>query len=128
MSTSATTYQYLEPHIGSSYRLLFVKGTKFRADIIYSAAYQRGDNDDRTPEQVAEDYGIPVEAVYEAIRYCESKPVEVAYDQRVSDLLADAAGANDPDYTTNVEKHRRVLGPEMYRRIEEQAARELGLR
>ena len=68
------------------------------------------------------------EAVYEAMRYCESKPVEVAYDQRVSDLLADATGANDPDYATNVEKHRRVLGPEVHRRIEEQAARELGLR
>jgi uncharacterized protein (DUF433 family) len=127
MSANATTYQYLEPHIGSSYKQLFIKGTKLRADIIYSAAYQRGDEDDRTPEQVADDYGIPVEAVYEAIRYCESKPVEVAYDQRVSDLLADALGANDPDYTNNVEKHRRILGPEVRRRIQEQAARELGL-
>ena len=77
---------------------------------------------------MAEDYGIPVAAVYEAIRYCESKPVEVAYDQRVSDLLADALGANDPDYATNVEKHRRVLAPEVRSRIEEQAAREFGLR
>src|SRR5437763_15951592 len=113
MSTNATTWQYLEPHIGSSYKQLFIKGTKFRASDVSSAADQRGDEDDRTPEQVAEDYGIPVEAVYEAMRYCESKPVEVAYDQRVSDLLADATGANDPDYTTNVEKHRRVLGPEV---------------
>src|SRR5436309_6549984 len=93
-----TTYQYLEPHIGSSYKQLFIKGTKFRADLIYSAAYQRGDEDDRSPEQVAEDYGIPVEAVYEAIRYCESKPVEVAYDVRRQDLIMEAHNMFHPDY------------------------------
>src|SRR6267378_4192476 len=108
MNTS-TTYQYLEPHIGSSYKQLFIKGTKLRAFTVASAAYQRGDEDDRTPEQVAEDYGIPVEAVYEAIRYCESKPVEVAYDQRRADLLFEAWGTNHPDYKNNPQKYHRAL-------------------
>src|SRR5437763_13883420 len=97
MSTS-TTYRHLEPRLGSGYKQLFIKGTKFRASQIYSAAYPRGDEDDRTPEQVAEDRGIPVEAVYEAIRYCESKPVAVAYDQRRADLFFEAIGATHPEY------------------------------
>jgi hypothetical protein len=126
MSSNATTYQYLEPHIGSSYKQLFVKGTKLRADIIYSAAYQRGDEDDRTPEQVAEDYGIPVEAVFEAVRYCESKPVEVAYDHRRSDLIYEATGMGHPDYKTDPKKYRRFLTIEDYSRIDRQLEAEFG--
>ena len=42
MSTTSTTWQYLEPHVGSGFKQLFVKGTKFRASQVYSAAYQRG--------------------------------------------------------------------------------------
>lgn len=96
MST-ATTYQYLEPHPGSHYKQLFVKGTKLLAWDIYCAAYQRGDEGDRTPNQVAEDFAISVDAVYEAIQYCESKPIELAYDQRRSDLFFEAIGANSAD-------------------------------
>src|SRR5262245_4870821 len=106
---TATTYQYLEPHPGSGYKQLFVKGTEFLAWDIYSAAYPRGEGDERTPEQVAEDRGIPVEAVYEAIRYCESKPVEVAYDQRRSDLFFEAIGATHPDYKYRPQELYRPL-------------------
>src|SRR4051794_9344521 len=127
MSTT-TTYQYLEPHVGSSYRQLFIKGTKFRADIIASAAYQRGDEDDRTPEQVAKDHGISVEAVYEAIRYCESKPVEVAYDHRRTDLIIEASGMNHPDYKKDPKKYRRLLTIEDYNRIDRQLEDEFGIR
>ena|SRR5437868_13532143 len=125
MST-ATTYQYLEPHPGSSYKQLFIKGTKFRASQIHSAAYQRGEEDDRTPEQVAKDYGIPVEAVYEAIRYCESRPAEVAYDQRRSDLIYEASGMSHPDYTKDPSKFRRLLTAEDYNRIDRQLKDEFG--
>jgi hypothetical protein len=124
--SASTAYRYLEPHIGSSYKQLFIKGTKFRAPQIYSAAYQRGDEDDRTPEQVAEDYGIPVEAVYEAIRYCESKPAEVDYDQRHSDLIYEASGMNHPDYAKAPQQHRRTLTGDDYRRIDEQLRSEFG--
>jgi uncharacterized protein (DUF433 family) len=126
MSANATTYQYLEPHVGSSYKQLFIKGTKLRAYTIYSAAYQRGDKDDRTPEQVAEDYGIPVEAVYEAIRYCASNPAEVAYDHRHTDLLIEAAGMNHPDYKTDPKTHYRMRSADDNRRIEEQLRAEFG--
>src|SRR5205085_11718089 len=125
MST-ATTYHYLEPHVGSSYKQLFVKGTKLRADIIYSAAYPRGEGDDRTPEQVAEDYGIPVEAVYEAIRYCESKPVEVAYDHRRTDLLIEAATGVPADSLHIPPRPSRILTAEDYSRIDRQLEAEFG--
>jgi uncharacterized protein (DUF433 family) len=127
MST-ATAYRYLEPNPCSSYRQLFIKGTRIRAEIIDSAAYQRGDEDDRTPEQVAEDYGIPVEAVYEAIRYCESKPVEIAYDRRREELLMEASGMNHPDYRLNPQKHYRILSTEDYNRIDRQLEQEFGIR
>jgi uncharacterized protein (DUF433 family) len=125
MST-ATAYRYLEPRLGSSYKQLFIKGTKFRASQIYSAACQRGDEDDLTPEQVAEDYSIPVEAVYEAIRYCESKPVEVAYDFRREELHAEAAGQTHPEYRYNPQKYHRSLTADDSQRIEAQLRDEFG--
>src|SRR5436853_5831328 len=125
MSTT-TTYQYLEPRPGSSYKQLFVKGTKFPAWDIYSAAYPRGTEDDRTPEQVAEDYGIPVEAVYEAIRYCESKPVEVAYDHRRTDLLIEAATGVPADSRQIPTRPSRILTAEDYSRIDRQLEAEFG--
>jgi uncharacterized protein (DUF433 family) len=121
MST-ATTYQYLEPHPGSQYRQLFIRGTKLVAWDIYCAAYQRGDEDDRTPEQVAEDFGIPVDAVYEAIQYCESKPIELAYDQRRSDLFFEAIGADRPD------GKYQPMTDEARNRINRQLEKEFGIR
>jgi hypothetical protein len=50
----------------------------------------------RTPEQLAADWGIPVEAVREAIEYCASDPPELREDKRQTDLLAEAIGLNDP--------------------------------
>lgn len=127
MSTT-TTYQYLEPRPGSSYKQLFVKGTKLRASLIYSAAYPRGDDDDRTPEQVAEDYGIPVAAVYEAIRYCEAKPVEVAYDHRRQDLILEAIGTTHPEYKYRPQELYRPLTAEDRARIDRQLEQEFGIR
>jgi uncharacterized protein (DUF433 family) len=127
MSTS-TIYRHLEPRPGSSYRQLFIRGTKFLASDIYSAAYPRGTGDDRTPEQVAEDYGIPIEAVHEAIRYCESKPVEVAYDQRRADLFFEAIGATHPEYKDRPQELYRPLTAEALTRIRRQLEEEFGLR
>src|SRR5262245_34270981 len=60
-------YRFLEPRPCSNYRQLFIKGRRIRAEIIYR---QTVGEDPRTPEQVAEDYEIPLEAVQEAIDYC----------------------------------------------------------
>src|SRR6266536_1848021 len=60
-------YRYLEPRPCSNYRQLFTKGRKIRAGALYR---QTIGEDARTPEQVAEDYELPLEMVLEAIDYC----------------------------------------------------------
>jgi uncharacterized protein (DUF433 family) len=59
-------YQYLEPRPGSNYRQLWVKGRHIRAEVLYRLTVGA---EPRTPEEVAQDYDLPVEAVYEAIDY-----------------------------------------------------------
>ena len=60
-------YRFLEPRPCSNYRQLFVKGRRIRAEVLYR---QTIGEDARTPEQVAEDYELPLEMVLEAIDYC----------------------------------------------------------
>ena len=51
-----------------------------------------------TPEQIALDMNLPLEAVREAIAYCQSDPPEVREDHRREELLMEATGMNDPGY------------------------------
>lgn len=60
-------YKYLGPWRGSNYRQFFYKERKIRAETLFRETVGI---DPRTPEEVAEDYDVPVEAVYEAIHYC----------------------------------------------------------
>jgi hypothetical protein len=60
-------YKYLDRWPGSRYRQLFYKQRKIRAETLYRATVGP---EPRTPEEVAEDYDVPVEAVHEAILYC----------------------------------------------------------
>jgi uncharacterized protein (DUF433 family) len=93
---SAQSWQYLAPNPKSAYKQLFIKGTRIRAEVIYGAAVDGGEQ--RTPEEVAEDYNLPVEAVREAIAYCAANPPEVEEDHAAERALMEATGANDPDY------------------------------
>lgn len=63
----ANGYQHLEPRPGSNYRQLFIKGRKIRAEVLYRETVGEGP---RTPEEVASDFNVPLEAVLEAIHYC----------------------------------------------------------
>ncbi len=58
-------YRYLHPKRGSSYRQLFFG--RIRAEILYRETVGL---EPLTPQQVAQEYDIPVEAVHEAIDYC----------------------------------------------------------
>ena len=60
-------YKYLGPKQGSMYRQFFVLN-RIRAETLYRATFGP---DARTPQEVAEDYGVPLEAVFESIRYYE---------------------------------------------------------
>ena len=97
MSTTPNTYKHLEPRLGSSYRQLFIKGTRIRADVIYGQ-YVSEEEPKMTPEEIAADIGLPVEAVLEAIAYVESNPPEVARDHAREEALMEATGMNDPNY------------------------------
>lgn len=48
--------------------------------------------------EIAADYGLPVEAVEEAIRYCESNPPELQEDYQREEALLAATGMNSPHY------------------------------
>jgi uncharacterized protein (DUF433 family) len=60
-------YKYLERRPGSRYKQLFIKGMKLQARILYGLTMGE---DPQTPEEIAKDYELPVEAVQEAIDYC----------------------------------------------------------
>jgi uncharacterized protein (DUF433 family) len=96
MSTPERTWRHLAPNPKSSYKQLFLKGRRIRAEVLYGWTVD-GD-EPRTPEEVAADYGIPLEAVLEAIAYCESDPPEVREDHLEEEIRMEAAGFNDPEY------------------------------
>jgi uncharacterized protein (DUF433 family) len=60
-------YKHLQPKRGSRYQQLAVGG-RIRAEILYRETLG---SDPLSPEQVAKEYDLPVEAVREAIDYCE---------------------------------------------------------
>ena len=96
MSQAARQWKYLESRPGSSYRQLCIKGKRIWAWTLYCETMQQ--EEPRSPEQLAEDFGVPLEAVQEAIEYCQSDPPEIHEDKRKDDLRAEATGMNDPDY------------------------------
>ena len=112
MST-ITTYKHLEPRPQSAYRQLFLKGTRIRARVIYGL--YKSAEDPWTPELIAEQYNLPLEAVKEAIAYCEYNPPEFDEDYRREVALMEAAGMNDPEYKRTGK--RRLLSPEELARI-----------
>jgi hypothetical protein len=61
------TYKFLESRNGTRFRQLFVKGKKYPAERVYRETVGE---DARTPEQVAEDLELSLEAVLESIDYC----------------------------------------------------------
>ncbi len=58
-------YRYLRPKPGSNYQQLFFD--RIRAEVLYRETVGR---EPLTPEEVAREYSVPVDAVLEAIDYC----------------------------------------------------------
>lgn len=116
--TNQKIYQYLEPRQGSYYRQLFVKGTRIRAEILYSLTIPSAeDGEVYTPEEVAAAYGLPLEAVQEAIDYCRSNPPEIALDRAREDRLIEASGMNHPEYKTNPRQYYKLLSSKEWARL-----------
>lgn len=114
MNTSTITqWVYLAPNPNSAYRQLFLKGTRIRAEVIYGLTVDG--SEPMTPEAVAADYDLPIEAVQEAIAYCQSRPPEIDEDHRKEELVMEATGMNDPDYKFGGKY--KILSPEERSRL-----------
>ena len=77
MSTNLNQYKYLARKPKSVYKQLFIKDRWIAARTIFG---QTLGEDARTPEALAKDFNLPLEAVREAIAYCESDPPEIRED------------------------------------------------
>ena len=115
MNTLATRWQFLEARPKSAYRQLFIQGTRIRAEVVYDLHIS--DEEPMSPEAIAQEYSLPVEAVREAIAYCQSNPPEIADDHRREEALMEATGMNDPVYKHHptpkvipAEERARILG------------------
>lgn len=94
MSDARHEWKYLERRPGSSYQQLSIEGKRIWAWTLYCESMN--EKEPRTPQKLAEDWGVPIEAVHEAIEYCQSDPPELREDHRKDDMLAEAIGMNDP--------------------------------
>jgi uncharacterized protein (DUF433 family) len=115
MSTNATTqWKYLERDPKSSYRQLSIKGRRIRARTLYGC--YMSEEEPQTIEEIARDYDLPIEAVQEAIAYCESDPPEIREDFAREEALMAALGLNEENHTTLA--GRRALTPQEMAQID----------
>jgi uncharacterized protein (DUF433 family) len=112
MGFTTTTYQYLSRKPKSLYRQLFVKDRWIAARTLYGMTLGE---EAMTPEEIAADYNLPLEAVLEAIAYCQSNPREIDEDHAAEEAVMEASGMNDPDYKFHAKP--RVLSPEEMSRL-----------
>ena len=94
--STSTTWQYLAPNPKSCYKQLFIKGTRLRARVLYGMFMSA--DEPMTPQEIAAEANLPLEAVNEAVAYCQSNPPEIAQDREREERLMEASGMNDPDY------------------------------
>jgi uncharacterized protein (DUF433 family) len=87
MSTASNTYKYLRRKPRSSYKQLWIfdKGRYIFARTVYG--HYVSEESPMTVEEIAEDRDLPIEAVREAIAYCESDPPEIHQDWEEEELL-----------------------------------------
>ena len=109
----ATTWKHLERRPQSSYKQLFIKGKRLPARTIYGQYVN--DEGPRTAEELAEDFGLPLEVIQEAIAYCETDPPEILEDWESEEAIARAMGMREPDY--KLHGKTKALTPEDFARI-----------
>jgi uncharacterized protein (DUF433 family) len=95
-SPSANDWRFLAPNPKSAYKQLFIKGTRIRAEVIYGLTV---DGDEHlSPDEIASEFSLPLEAVQEAIAYCKANPADIERDHAAEEALMEATGMNDPNY------------------------------
>lgn len=88
-------YRHLERKLRSNYQQLFVKGRNMRAEVLYRATVG---TEPRSAEEVAGDYGVPVEAVQEAIDYCVRNKELLERERAMEETSIHALGLDRPPY------------------------------
>lgn len=79
------TYKYLGPRYGSLYKQYFINGTRIRAGVVYGDIV----GPDRvSPEELARDFHVPLEAVLECVEYCEKNPDVLRQDWEEEETIA----------------------------------------
>jgi uncharacterized protein (DUF433 family) len=106
--TTASTWKYLAPNPKSAYKQLFIKGRRIRARTLYGL-YMSAE-EPMTPQEIAAGYELPLEAVQEAIAYCQTDPPEIKEDFAREERIMEATGMNDPDYKYGGKY--RILSPQ----------------
>ena len=91
-SSTSTKWIYLAPKSNSVYTQLFVRGRNIAARTLYGLYVS--EDEPRMPEQIAADYDLPLEAVLEAIAYCETQPAEVREDFEREDATSRGRSRN----------------------------------
>ena len=94
--STTTVWQYLAPKPKSNYKQLFIRGRRIAALDLYD--HFMSEEAPWSPEFIAEQYGLPLDAVKEAIAYCQSSPPEIEEDFAREERKMEATGMNDPDY------------------------------
>ena len=103
-----TTWKHLAPNPKSAYQQLFLKGRRIRARDLYGM-YMSAD-EPMTPAEIAADYNLPLEAVEEAIAYCQMDPPEIKQDFEREERIMEATGMNHPAFKYGGKY--RVLSPQ----------------
>lgn len=109
----AATFRYLTRKPGSVNRQLYVRDRWVAARTLYGALFGEAA---RTIEEIAADYELPLEAVREAVAWCETNPPELAEDLAASDALYEASGMADRDY--RLHGRPRVLSPQEHANLD----------
>ena len=79
-SPQQTHWNHLAPKPGSAYRQLFVKGTRISARLLYGLHVN--EEEPMTLEELAAAYNLSLDAVREAVAYCEGNPPEIELDRQ----------------------------------------------
>lgn len=103
----STTWKHLAPNPESNYKQLYIKGRRIRARDLYG--YFVSAEEPLSPEEIAAGFNLPLEAVQEAIAYCQSDPPEIKEDYDREEQIMQATGMNAPDYKLGGKY--RVLSP-----------------
>lgn len=93
-------YRFLEPRPRSNYRQLWLKDRRIRAEILYRMTVGP---EPRTPEEVAVDFDVPVEAVLESIAYCKRNTALLDAERGREEASIRELGLDRPPYVPSIQ-------------------------